>query len=208
VWPHPNRGFPRARAELSSHGRLTSSISIQRHGGVAFKRIQVVAEPAFRTNACKVALSVSSPAGGMKNEQVTENPVFKELCFSCLKATCTESRLERSRWRTNCTLIPLTRRGKIADVYQKRQLSPDTDVTIACALSLQRAFFIEAVNAERTGKHAAPALDSPHSRWHRRLAIRHSLLPSAKVAAYIAPPGTSSPSRCLHWLPAPSVSPS
>ena len=49
VWPHPNRGFPRARAELSSHARLTSSISTPRHGGVAFKRIQVVAEPAFRT---------------------------------------------------------------------------------------------------------------------------------------------------------------
>jgi uncharacterized membrane protein len=32
---------------------------------------------------------------------------------------------------------------------------------------------MEAANAERMWKHTAPALDSPYSCWHRRLAVWH-----------------------------------
>jgi hypothetical protein len=49
-------------------------------------------------------------------------------------------------------------------VYQRRQLSLNTDAKLVRTPAIQRAFFIEAVNAERTRKDAAPALDSPHSR--------------------------------------------
>ena len=66
----------------------------------------------------------------------------------------------------------------------------------------QRAYAVSTADfaiagAERMGEHATPALDSPHPRRLRLGCFpAPSLLPSAKATACIAPPETSSPSRC------------